>query len=47
MFTKNVQEGIERVRKEDGKYVFFLESNMAEYVSERQCDLEALGGKRL
>jgi len=45
MFTNNAQEGIERVRHGDGKFVFFLESNMAEYVTERKCDLMAVGDK--
>jgi len=45
MLTDRVQEGVERVRNENGKYVFFMESNTAEYVTERQCDLEAVGGQ--
>eukprot|EP00091_Calanus_sinicus_P021896 TRINITY_DN6687_c0_g1_i1.p1 TRINITY_DN6687_c0_g1~~TRINITY_DN6687_c0_g1_i1.p1 ORF type:complete len:162 (+),score=46.96 TRINITY_DN6687_c0_g1_i1:297-782(+) len=44
MMVKNNKEGIEKVRAGDGKYVFFMESPSAEYVTERQCDLETVGG---
>jgi len=44
MMVKSNKEGIEKVRAGDGKYVFFMESTSAEYVTERKCDLETVGG---
>ena len=38
------KEGIEKVRTENGKYVFLMESTSAEYVLERKCDLTTTGG---
>jgi len=38
------KEGIEKVRNENGKYAFLMESRSAEYVTERKCDLETVGG---
>jgi len=44
MFVKSAKAGIERVSKEDGKYAFFAESPLVDYVVERHCDLKQVGG---
>ena len=44
MFTKNNQEGVDRVKKEDGMYAFLMESNSIQYQIERNCDLTQIGG---
>ena len=36
--------GLDRVRKEDGMYAFFMEAASIEYHVERYCDLKQLGG---
>merc|ERR1712110_455178 len=44
VYTKGNQEGMDRVRKEDGLYAFFMEAAAIEYHVERKCDLKQLGG---
>jgi len=44
VFTKSNKEGIEKVREQNGKYVFLMESTSADYVINRQCDLTTAGG---
>jgi len=44
MLSSSVQTGVDRVKKENGYYAFFMESITAEYVVERVCDLEVVGG---
>ncbi|XP_067125930.1 glutamate receptor ionotropic, kainate 2-like [Centruroides vittatus] len=42
LFTKSVEEGIQRVLKEN--YAFFMESAAIEYVTEKHCNLMQTGG---
>jgi len=42
--VKSNKEGIQKVRDGKGKYVFFMESPSAKFVTERKCDLETIGG---
>merc|ERR1719225_995101 len=44
VYTSGNAEGIDRVRKEDGLYAFFMEAAAIEYHVERKCDLKQLGG---
>jgi len=44
VYTSGNQAGIDRVRKEDGLYAFFMEAAAIEYHIERKCDLKQLGG---
>jgi len=44
VYTSGNSAGIERVRKEDGLYAFFMEAAAIEYHIERKCDLKQLGG---
>ena len=44
VMTKSNSEGLDRVRKEDGLYAFFMEAAAIEYHVERYCDLKQLGG---
>ena len=44
VYTNGNAEGIDRVRKEDGAYAFFMEAASIEYNIERKCDLMQLGG---
>ena len=44
VYTSGNSAGIERVRKEDGLYAFFMEAAAIEYHVERKCDLKQLGG---
>jgi len=44
MNVKSNKEGIKKVKDGNGKYVFFMESPSAKFVTERQCDLETVGG---
>jgi len=41
VFVHSVEEGVEKVRKEN--YAYFLESTTNEYIRERNCDLIQLG----
>ncbi|CAG7820815.1 unnamed protein product, partial [Allacma fusca] len=43
-FVKSNTEGVDRVRKEEGRYAFFMESSSIEYQTERDCRLTMLGG---
>lgn len=42
VFVGSVEEGIEKVKKED--FAFFLESTTNEYTRERDCELIQIGG---
>jgi hypothetical protein len=44
VYTSGNSEGIDRVRKEDGMYAFFMEAAAIEYHIERKCDLTQIGG---
>merc|ERR1719300_1874825 len=44
VYVNSNSEGIDRVRKEDGFYAFFMEAAAIEYHVERKCDLKQLGG---
>ena len=44
VYTGGNAEGIDRVRKEDGLYAFFMEAAAIEYHTERICDLTQIGG---
>ena len=44
VYTTGNSAGIDRVRKEDGLYAFFMEAAAIEYHVERKCDLKQLGG---
>ena len=44
VYTSGNSAGIERVKKEDGLYAFFMEAAAIEYHVERKCDLKQLGG---
>ena len=40
----NNREGIERVKAENGKYAFFMESSSIQYIIERECEVTQIGG---
>lgn len=42
VFTKNNQEGVERVKS--GGYAYLMESTSIEYVVEKHCELMQVGG---
>ena len=42
VFPKNGEEGVRRVKA--GGYAYLAESTSVEYVVERNCDLEQIGG---
>lgn len=44
VYTGSNAEGIERVKKEDGAYAYFMEAAAIEYAVERQCELTQIGG---
>merc|ERR1719495_419709 len=44
VYTSGNAAGIDRVRKEDGLYAFFMEAAAIEYHIQRKCDLRQLGG---
>ena len=44
VYTKSNTEGLDRVRKEDGMYAYFMEAASIEYNVERFCDIRQLGG---
>lgn len=44
VFTSSNVEGVERVQKAQGMYAFLMESTSIEYVIERNCDLQQVGG---
>lgn len=43
VFTSSNDEGMERVREAKGKYAYFMESSIIEYITQRNCDLEEIG----
>ena len=43
MVTSN-QAGIDKVLQEEGSYAFFMESTTIEYQTERDCQLQQVGG---
>lgn len=44
VFTKNNDEGEERVEKGEGKYAFLMESSAIEYITQRNCNVTQVGG---
>ncbi|KAK3891725.1 hypothetical protein Pcinc_004391 [Petrolisthes cinctipes] len=44
VYMRSTSEGVQRVRKERGRYAFFMESLSIEYITERECDLMQIGG---
>ena len=44
LLTNSNQEGIDKVLLEQGDYAFFMESTTIEYVIERYCQLQQVGG---
>merc|ERR1711953_1489125 len=44
VYTDSNSEGLDRVRKEEGLYAFFMEAAAIEYHVERYCELKQLGG---
>ena len=44
MVTSN-QAGIDKVLQEEGGYAFFMESTTIEYQTERDCQLQQVGGQ--
>lgn len=42
-FTKSNKEGVERVRKGEGKYAFLMETTSLSYNIERDCHLQQIG----
>ncbi|XP_046751603.1 glutamate receptor ionotropic, kainate 2-like [Diprion similis] len=44
VFTKNNDEGVQRVLNSNSKYAFIMESTSIEYYVARSCDLEQIGG---
>ena len=43
-FVQSNHEGVERVLNEEGKYAFFVQSTIVDYLIERRCDLKQVGG---
>ncbi|XP_075156880.1 glutamate receptor ionotropic, kainate 2-like [Haematobia irritans] len=43
VYTKNNNEGVERVLKNNGSYMFLMETTSLEYNTERNCKLRMLG----
>jgi hypothetical protein len=44
VFTSSNSEGVDRVQKAQGMYAFLMESSSIEYIIERNCDLQQVGG---
>ncbi|XP_055683998.1 glutamate receptor ionotropic, kainate 2-like [Lutzomyia longipalpis] len=44
VFTKDNEEGMERVKKGKRLYAFLMESTSLEYITERNCELMQVGG---
>ncbi|KAK4305191.1 hypothetical protein Pmani_022910 [Petrolisthes manimaculis] len=44
VYVRSTSEGVQRVRKERGRYAFFMESLSIEYITQRNCDLMQIGG---
>lgn len=45
VFTKDNNEGKDRVLRSKGKYAFFMESTAIEYYTQRDCELKMVGSK--
>lgn len=43
VYTKSNEEGVERVLKNNGSYMFLMETTSLEYNTERNCKLKMLG----
>ena len=43
-FVKSNKEGVDRVKRDGGKYAFLMESTSVEFIVERNCDLTQVGG---
>eukprot|EP00092_Neocalanus_flemingeri_P039673 GFUD01043205.1.p1 GENE.GFUD01043205.1~~GFUD01043205.1.p1 ORF type:complete len:433 (-),score=105.31 GFUD01043205.1:224-1522(-) len=43
VFTNSNKEGVDRVQRGNGRYAFLMESNSANYLTERKCDLKTSG----
>ena len=43
VYTQSNAEGMERVKKEDGAYAFFMEGAAIEYNMAKSCDLTQIG----
>ncbi|XP_021964381.1 glutamate receptor ionotropic, kainate 2 isoform X1 [Folsomia candida] len=43
-FVNSNFEGVERVKNSKGKYAFFVENTVLEYITERNCELTQVGG---
>ena len=43
VYTQSNSEGMERVKKEDGAYAFFMEGAAIEYNMAKSCDLTQIG----
>ncbi|XP_037082452.1 glutamate receptor ionotropic, kainate 2-like, partial [Pollicipes pollicipes] len=44
LFAKSAREGVERVKNSAERYAYIMESPQLEYVVERNCDLQQVGG---
>jgi hypothetical protein len=45
VFTTSNSEGVARVIKENGNYAFLMESVSIQYLIERHCELDQVGGQ--
>lgn len=45
VFLKDNEEGIERVKKDNGAFAYFMESSTINYITQKECDLMAVGPK--
>lgn len=45
VFTKNNDEGKDRVLRSKGNYAFFMESTAIRYYAERECQLKMVGNQ--
>ncbi|XP_055379344.1 glutamate receptor ionotropic, kainate 2-like [Condylostylus longicornis] len=44
VFTADNNEGLERVKKSKGLYAFLMETTGLEYITERNCEVQSIGG---
>ncbi|CAL4131829.1 unnamed protein product [Meganyctiphanes norvegica] len=44
VYVNTNEEGMQRVKEDDGAYAFLMESSSIEYITERRCDLIQVGG---
>lgn len=42
-FTKNNEEGVDRVKLNQGKYAFLMETTSLQYYTQRDCELTQIG----